>query len=515
MSRDGLGPVLAAVLESSDDAVIVETLEGVITYWNAGAAAMYGYAAGEMVGRNVALLAPPGRQDELAGIIARLVREERVRAVETQLVRKDGGVVDVSLSVTPVRDAGGVLVGAASVARDVTERNRAAAELREREEQMLQAERMETVGQLAGGLAHDFNNMLAAIMGFAGLIVDGSEDEGVRGDAEQILTAARRARRLTGELLTFSRRAPYQPELVDLNTVVRDASRMLAASMGSGVRAEVELAGSLPLVLADRGQLEQVVMNLAMNARDAMPAGGTVTVTTAATELAGGQHGLRADASPGPHVELAVSDTGCGMNEQVARRMFDPFFTTKPPGAGTGLGLPTVFGVVTQAGGILSVDTAEGAGTTVHVYLPVAEGPARSPQTAAQVPGREMPAGGEKVLVVDDEPAVLAVTARILRRAGYLVTEAAAGDEALSLLSGGGFDLLVTDTVMPGMSGTALAQRAGSLYPGLRIIHMSGSGHGISPDRIRRGEIVYLAKPFTSEQLLEKVRATLSAPAPG
>jgi hypothetical protein len=502
---------LAAIVESSADAIIGKTLGGVITSWNLAAAEMYGYTAEEMIGRNVAELIPPDHPGELAPILAALRRGERVEHFETRRVRKDGALIDVSVSISPVRDASGAVVGAATVARDVTEHHRALAERQASEARLHQAERMETVGQLAGGVAHDFNNLLGAIIGFAGLVADASADRpAVRADAEQILGAAQRAARLTRELLTFSRREPSQPELVDLNAVVTDSRDLLAASAGDRTGLRFELAAAVPAVLADRGQVEQVLLNLAVNARDAMPEGGTLTLATGQADLGKGQPSARPEASPGRYAELTVSDTGCGMSAEVARHVFEPFFTTKPLGEGTGMGLATVYGIVTQAGGTISVDSEEGMGTSFHVYFPAAGLPAPA------LPGAPARGNGERVLVVDDEPAVLAATARILRGNGYQAREAGTYGEALAIMASDEFELLLTDSVMPGMSGPELAERALGMKPGVRVLHMSGATQGmLSPERVAGGEMAFIAKPFTARALLEKVHAVLGAPLPG
>ena len=503
---------LAAIVESSADAIIGKTLDGVITSWNAGAADMYGYAASEMIGRDISVLFPPGRADELAPILQRLRRGERVGHFETRRVRKDGTIAEVSVAVSPIRDASGTVTGAATVARDITEHNHAAAERRAHEAQMDQAERMETVGQLAGGIAHDFNNLLGAIMGFAQLAAEEAADRpALRSDIEQILSTAERAARLTRELLIFSRREPDQPERADLNAIITGIRSLLAASVGQHITQRFELAPDLPAVVADRGRFEQLLLNLSVNARDAMPDGGTLTIATRDTELA--QPPARVlgnQIAPGRYAEVTVSDTGTGMSPEVVRRIFEPFFTTKAPDHGTGLGLSTVYGIVAQAGGGISVDSAEGAGTTFHVYLPALSVPATpAPAPAASPAGTQ--GNGETVLVVDDEPAVLQAAVRILRRNGYTTMQASTGEQALSLLSTHDVQLLLTDSIMPGMTGLTLAGRATALRPGLRVLHMSGH----TPPALAEGHEEFIMKPFTAEALLHKVHAMLGHLQPG
>jgi two-component system cell cycle sensor histidine kinase/response regulator CckA len=507
--QDELASRLAAIVESSDDAIIGKTLDGIVTSWNRGAELMYGYTAQEMTGRSVSTLFPPDRAGELAPILDRLRRGELIHHFETTRVRKDGTAIDVSISVSPIRDAAGTVVGAATVARDVTERNRAAADRRSMEFRLRQAERLETVGMLAGGIAHDFNNLLGAVLGYASLVAGATPgDPEIPADAAKIEAVARRAGRLTRQLLIFSRRALTQPEPVDVNAIVGDVEELLLVSIGSGVELRLKLAKSVPAVLADRGQVEQVLLNLAFNARDAMPEGGILTIGTSLAELGDGDDALDCDASPGRYVQLTVSDTGTGMTAEVARQILEPFFTTKPEGLGTGLGLSTVHNIVTKAGGSLRVDPNEGTGSGFRIYLPAMGGP---PIPAAPKDGVPAARGnGEKVLVVDDEPAVREVVSRILRRNGYAAVEASGGQQALALASSQEIQLLLTDSVMPGMSGAGLAKVLVGLKPGLPVLYMSGFSSGVlSPERVSSGELAFIQKPFTAEALLSKVRATL------
>jgi two-component system cell cycle sensor histidine kinase/response regulator CckA len=497
----------AAIVESSADAIIGWTLDGVVTSWNAGAEQMYGYAASEMVGRNVSALLPSDRVSEFGPILDRLRRGERVSFYETSVLRKDGSVIDASFSVSPIRDAGGAVAGVSSVARDMTELNRAEAERRALEKQLQEVERLETLGRLAGGIAHDFNNLLAVIISYAGFVAEDAAEPAVRADAEQIQAAAHRAEALTKQLLIFSQREVTQPETLDLNAAVADIRSLLSTSLGEEVELRISPAASLDPIVADRGQIGQVLLNLAVNARDAMPEGGTLTIGTGPADLDAGYARMHPDISPGHYVELTVSDTGTGMSAEVAARVFEPFFTTKPLGQGTGLGLSTVHGIVTQAGGSVSVEPGEGAGTTFRIYFPAVSADALEARTAGK------PVGGDRettILVVDDEPAVLAVTARILRKLGYATLEAGTHEKALSLARSQDFQLLLTDSVMPGMSGTTLADRIAEFKPGVPVLHMSGYDAGtLSPERIREGELAFLQKPFTAQALLDKVHAVL------
>jgi two-component system, cell cycle sensor histidine kinase and response regulator CckA len=499
---------LAAIVESSGDAILSKTLEGVITSWNAGAAHMYGYAPDEIVGRNVSELIPPDRAGELATILDRLRRGEQVEHFETKRRCKDGSIIDVSVCMSPVRDSSGAVVEASTVARDVTDRNRIKAERQELVRRLHESEHLDTLGRLAAGIAHDFNNLLNAIMNYAGFVAE--ETAGlpeVRHDAEQIQVAAQRAARLTRQLLIFARQEEIQPERLDLSAIITGLRDLVCTSIGAGIELRVALAADPGTVMADRGQMEQVVLNLAVNARDAMPEGGTLTIATGVTELGGEYDGLYPGARPGRYAELTVSDTGTGIPADVAARMFEPFYTTKPAGKGTGLGLSTVYGIVTRAGGTMGVDSAEGAGTTFRVYLPCTGAPApAAPQHAAPGAGRQ----GGTILIVDDEPVMLEVASRILRKDGYATLEAGTCEEALALASSADFQLLLTDSVMPDMSGPTLAEHIAELRPGLAVLHMSGNSAGVlSQDRIRDGELAFVQKPFNAHDLLEKVSAAL------
>jgi PAS domain S-box-containing protein len=505
---------LAAIVESSSDAIIGKTLDGVITNWNAGAEQMYGYAPDEIVGRHVSILIPPDRADELVPILERVRRGERIEHLDTKRRRKDEAILDVSIAVSPIRDASGAVVGASTVARDMTEQNRAEADRRALEHRLQQSERLESLGQLAGGIAHDFNNLLAAIINYAAFVVEETADRPeVRADAEQIHAAAKRAARLTKQLLIFSRRDAVQAESLDINAIVTDIHNLLSRSIGAHIELRIDPAGDLPAIEADRGQVEQVLLNLAVNARDAMPQGGALTIKTSLAELDEGYARLHPGVSPGRYVELAISDTGTGMSAEVAARIFEPFFTTKPRDQGTGLGLATVYGIITQAGGSMSVDSEEGAGTTFRLYFPAA-GAAAPATPAAAVPGTR--GNGETILVVDDEPGVLEVTARILRHNGYAALEAATYEEALSLAGTHDFQLLLTDSVMPRMSGATLAERVGALRAGTAILYMSGYSEGMpGPQRAVGKEAARIQKPFDEQALLEAVHAALNTPPPG
>ena len=512
---------LAAIVESSADAIVGSTLDGVATTWNAGAQRLYGYTAEEIVGRNMAeqLIVPADGVPEVTRHLERVRVGGHVERYEARRRRKDGTIVDVSLTYSPIRDATGTVVGVATAARDISERARIEADSRALDHRLAQMERVESLGQLAGGIAHDFNNLLAVIMNYAEFVADETAGTpAVQADIEQVQQAAQRAARITRQLLIVGRRDTAQPEALELNAVVSDTRNLLSRTLGTGFEIQMALGAGILTIEADRGRVEQVLLNLAVNARDAMPEGGTLTLETSLTDLdQASATALQPPAAAGSYVELAVSDTGTGMSDQVAAHIFEPFFTTKPAGEGTGLGLATVYAVVTGAGGSMSVRSEEGSGTRFRLFFPAAG--ARTPGLPA-AKTRAAQGRGQTILVVDDDPPVLSLTSRILRQNGYATMEAGTFDEAMSLASSQDVQLLLTDSVVLHRSGSVLAERVADVKPGLPILYMSGhSAQVLSPDRVLDERAEYIQKPFTPQALLAKVRAALdaapSAPPPG
>ena len=380
-SAQELAARLAAIVESSDDAILSKTLDGIITSWNSGAARMYGYPPEEIIGQHVAVLIPPDRRAELGPIFDRLRRGEPVEPFETKRRRKDGTIIDVSVRISPIRDQPGTVTGASAVARDITGRNQAEAQRRALEQELRRSDRLETLGQLAGGIAHDFNNLLAAITNYAGFIAEATAARPrVQADAVQIQAVASRGARLAHQLLIFGRQEPAEPALVDLNTLLTDTQELLRTSLGAPIEVRVRPADQPALVLADRSRFQQMLLNLAVNSRDAMPDGGSFRITVRHTELGDSYAAAHPGITPGRHVQLSVRDTGHGMSPEVAAHIFEPFFTTKEGGEGTGLGLSAVYGIVTQAGGCITVDSTEGDGSTFQICLPAAtQRPQRHP----------------------------------------------------------------------------------------------------------------------------------------
>jgi signal transduction histidine kinase len=400
-------------------------------------------------------------------------------------------------------------------ARLYQEAREAYEELSRTQEQLLQAQKMEAVGQLAGGVAHDFNNLLTVIVGRSELVLDAlPAGDPLRTHVELSLETAERASTLVQQLLAFSRRQVLQPRVLDLNRVVVDMTKILQRLIGEDIVTTVELGRTLWRVKADPGQLEQVILNLAVNARDAMPRGGRLVIKTENVRLDEAYVRQHAKVRAGPYVRLTVSDTGVGMDAAVKGRMFEPFFTTKGPGKGTGLGLATVYGIVQQSGGHIAVESEPGRGTTFWVYLPRLEETVDTLGEKARAPG-EGQRGSENVLLVEDDEEVRAIARIILETVGYRVLAVASPAEALATLArhGGAIDLLLTDVVMPEMSGPELAQRVRALRPDLRVLYMSGyTADAMLRHGIRETDVALLPKPFSRRALLTKVREVLDAP---
>lgn len=635
----------AAIVRSARDAIIGESLQGRVTSWNAAAEQLYGYTEAEMLGRRMADLYPAETAGEEADILRRISEGASVEIYEAQRTHRNGSRMMVELSVSPVTDAAGRIIGAARVSRDVTARHRdeakfrwlldatalaiigvdgqgviqlinseaqrifgySAEELRgqpveillpeqirarhvehraiytrdpgmrrmgeglqlaarrkngtefpaeislasietdqgllvaatvhdisarleqESEHQRLENElqrsqRLDSLGQLAGGVAHDFNNVLAIISTHASILeedldefspVDGARGvlDGAREAVAQVLAASERGARLTRQLLAFGRREIVRPQVFDLNDVVRDVQRMLTGTLGANIVLGANLTSRPAAVSADPGRIEQVLVNLAVNARDAMPLGGSLTVHTDHTVLGAMEaalHGL----DRGPFVRLQVVDTGTGMPPEVAERAFEPFFSTKAEGQGTGLGLASVYGIVAQAGGTIGLDSTPGVGTTMTILLPAADAEAPRPEepTGPDVPARP---GYGTILLVDDERELRASIETILTRAGYTVISAASGAEAVDVAAtySGRLDLLLTDITMPGLSGREVADQVRALYPAVPVLYMSGFAQRLLTSKgTIDPEVTLIEKPFNRRDLLAAIDEVLRLP---
>ncbi len=500
---------LQSITDHSPDAIVTTDGRGRVTYFSRGAAAMFGCRAEEMIGQPVGSLYPGG-VEEARIVRRRLVEEGPLRNYETGFLARDGRRVEVSASIAMLRDAVGAEVGTLGVLKDIGER-------RHLEEQLRQSQKMDAIGQLAGGIAHDFNNLLTVIAGRAQLIISRLRpEEPIHRDATLVRATADRAAALTHQLLAFSRKQVLQPQVLDLNAVVAGMEPMLGRLIGENIDLAVIPAVGLGRVKADPGQIEQVIVNLAVNARDAMPEGGRLTVETADVELDAAYASRQLSVPPGPYVVLAVTDNGLGMDEPTRSRVFEPFFTTKGPGKGTGLGLATVYGIVKQSGGDIQLSSECGRGTSFKIYLPRVAEPTSPPPEARATAG-PAPRGDETVLLVEDEAEVRDLAREILEASGYRVLQACDPHEAVLMAErhAGAIHLLLTDVIMPRQSGRALAERLRPLRPELQVLYMSGyTNEAIIRHGVLEPDTVFIQKPFTPAALGQKVRETLDGPRP-
>jgi PAS domain S-box-containing protein len=621
---------LAAIVESSFDAIIGKNLDGTIVSWNAGAEAVYGYCAAEVLGKSIAILSPAEARREVDQLLDRLGRGEKIDHYETTRIRKDGQKIIVAVTLSPVRSASGKIVGASAISRDITERRRVEQELRRSEarfaslvqdapygiyrvnldgqflqvnpalvrmlgyqseaellerniqtdvyaeaefrkelideywdhqdfrdleahwkrkngdpiivrlsgrpvelpggerayfevfaediterrlleRQLLQSQKMDAIGRLAGGIAHDFNNLLGVILGQTELLQgELGSNPSVHRRAEAIDQSARRAAELTKQLLAFSRQQLIEPRVVDTNAIVRDVEKLLKRLIGEDVELTIHLQPNAGNIKVDPSQLEQILMNLAVNARDAMPNGGKLILETAFVELDETYARQHLGAKAGDFVLIAVSDTGTGMDSQTMARIFEPFFTTKPEGRGTGLGLSTVYGIVKQNNGYVMAYSELGHGTTFRIYFPSVRA-TPEPRVQKSNPG-EFAKGWETILLVEDEPSLRELAREILEANGYKVIEAERGEHAIWLVehSHTPINLLLTDVVMPGIGGKQLATRLLELRPALHVLYMSGYTDDVINNRgVLREDTLLLPKPFTRATLLRRVREAL------
>jgi len=497
---------LAALVENSNDAIIGKTLDGIITHWNSGAQRIYGYSAAEIIGKSVSILFPSGGSSEIIEMMEKIKGGERVVTSDTIRVRHDGKEIHVALTLSPIKDSGGQVFGVSTVARDVTENKRLEAMFR-------QSQKMEAVGQLAGGVAHDFNNLLGVILGYSELLLDRmSPSDPERKSIEEIQKASERGALLTRQLLAFSRKQVLEPKVLDLNAVVKGMEKMLHRIIGEHMESLVVLNPALGRVRADSGQLEQVILNLVVNARDAMLQGGKLTIETANVQLDAEYAAQHPSTVPGPHVMVSVSDTGCGMDEKTKAHIFEPFFSTKDSGKGTGLGLSTVYGIVKQSEGSIWVYSEVGIGTTFKVYLPRVD---MALDIAPASDKFEKPKGGSQtILIVEDDGALLHVAHRSLEERGYAILTAQSPADAINICEShlGPIDLMVTDVVMPGMNGTQLATRLSALRPEMKVLYVSGyTDDTIVRHGVLEPGVAFLQKPFSARTLARKVGEVLSS----
>jgi two-component system, cell cycle sensor histidine kinase and response regulator CckA len=613
--------LISRMIESAVDAIITKDTNGIITTWNPAAERLFGYSPNEVVGKSILLLIPPDRTGEEQLIQARIRRGERVETFETLRLRKGGTPVHVSVTISPIRNDRGEIVGASKIARDITEQKRAEdtlkrqaslldqaydavlvwekdgkitfwnkgaeniygfskqqavgrnshellstsartigpalASLAERgrwegelehvrndgtaltvesrmveisegehryvleinrdvserkhlAEQLRQSQKMEAIGQLAGGVAHDFNNLLGVILGTSEILAESTDLQKTKKGLMEIRKAGQRAANLTRQLLAFGRKQVLEPKILDLNDAVTEMTDMLRRLVGEDIEIDTAFASPLNNVRVDPGQVEQILLNLAVNARDAMPQGGSITIETQNAVLDESYARSHAGVAPGRYVMLAVSDSGSGMDAETQKRVFEPFFTTKK--SGTGLGLATVYGAVKQSGGHIWLYSELGKGTTFKIYFPEAVASAEKRGVEEREPSSTN-SGTETILLVEDSDSLLAVTREFLLFAGYKVIDACNGKEALRLARGhiGPIHLLLTDVIMPEMSGRTLADEISRIHPETRILYMSGyTANAIVHHGVLDEGINLLSKPFSRAALTKKVSEVLN-----
>jgi two-component system cell cycle sensor histidine kinase/response regulator CckA len=503
-----------SLVQHSSDVIIIIGADGRVTYVSPSTERVFGYEPGQLLGLQLReFFFPDDRQRAIDTIRAIAQEPGQTGSIELRARHRDQSWLHVEAVMTNLLSESNV-AGIVINARDVTERKKAEEALHQSEEKLRQSQKMEAVGQLAGGVAHDFNNLLAVIVGYSDMVLRGLPAEGSERTIRhvtEIKKAGDRAASLTRQLLAFSRKQVLQPKVIDLNAVVRDMDKMLRRLIGEHIEMRTVLNAELGSVKADPGQIEQVLLNLAVNARDAMPEGGSLTIETSNVELNGEYAETHRPITPGPYVLIAVSDAGCGMSAELQSRIFEPFFTTKDKGKGTGLGLATVHGIVQQSGGSIWVYSEPGHGTTFKIYLP------RLDQSASVVEqslekSKDL-SGTETVLLVEDEEAVRRLAQEVLQSNGYRVLDAGNGIEAVKLAGQhkGIIDLMVTDVVMPQLGGRELAERLSVTRPEMRVLYMSGyTDDAIVHHGVLNGRAAFLEKPFAADALALKVREVLS-----
>jgi two-component system, cell cycle sensor histidine kinase and response regulator CckA len=496
---------LASIIDSSEDAILSKDLKGIITSWNKGAEHIYGYKPEEVVGKHISLLTPSDRPDEIPEILQKIARGESTEHYESVRVTKDGRHLSVSISVSPLRNAAGEIVGASAIARDITTQKRTEGQLR-------QSQKMEAIGRLAGGVAHDFNNILGIINACSEFLrdrIDPASEPSVY--VENIKKAIERGRSLTKQMMAFSRTSAVQPRILDLNERLREISKLLRPLLGEDIEILIVPRSATAVVEMDPGQLDQIVVNLAVNARDAMPRGGKFILETGTVRFDEGFAEQQQEMEAGKYVLLAVSDTGSGMDEATVSRIFEPFFTTKEAGKGTGLGLATVYGIVKQSGGHILVYSEPGQGTTFKIYLPSAEhkiGIASRPEAETASLKRK----GATILLVEDDGIMRGLTRKLLEENGYTVVEADDGKSALEWVESHPepIDLLLTDVVMRRMSGPELVERLAASRPNLKVVYMSGyTGELMANREVLKAGVTLLEKPFSRTALLNTIHTTM------
>jgi PAS domain S-box-containing protein len=498
------------LLEDIQWAAVITNLRGYTMFCNQYFLTATGWERDEFIGHRVTDFLVPEDRARVSGILQNFSKDTPSHwTTEPGVLTKNGKVRWLQATNLVLRDAQGNPVAVATVGADITEH-------RALQEQYLHAQKMEGLGRLAGGVAHDFNNLLTVINGYSDIVFQKlQEGDPLRSNLDQVRKAGARAVDLTQQLLAFSRRQMIQPKPMDLNLVVADSETMWKRLLGENIHLVTSLNPALGPVMADAGQIHQVLMNLVVNARDAMPDGGKLTIETSNADIDPVYAAANSEAVAGPYILLAVSDTGAGMDEETRKRIFEPFFTTKPPGAGSGLGLATVYGIVKQNHGWISVSSEPGKGTAFKIYLPRLE--SKPSRAEAPVPMRAGKPCSETILLVEDQDDVRRLAKTVLEECGYRVLASSSGPKALALVEShpGPIHLLLTDVVLPGMNGRELAERLTAARPGIRVLFTSGYTHEAAALRtvLDRG-LAFLPKPYAPHAMAAKVREVIDGPAP-
>ena len=505
-----------AVIDAGIDAMIALNMDGVITLFNLASEKMFNVQRSEAIGRNFLDILDPEYKEDVDLFITSQVNSKVPGAVignslRFYITKNDASPLPVELTLSLGRHGEGKFI--LVILRDISELKRSEAILKDTEEQLRISQKMEAVGRLAGGVAHDFNNLLGGIIGYSDIILfDLKSEDPLRADVEEIQRAAKRAAELTRQLLAFSRSQVLKPKNFNINEVVKGAKKMLTRLIGEDIELTTELSEDLGMVRADPGQVEQVIMNLVVNARDAMPTGGKLIIGTQQLDI-NPALGLGGSDTPmrGPHVMMFVSDTGCGMNAEIRTKIFEPFFTTKSDGKGTGLGLSTVYGIVSQSKGTITLDSVVDEGSTFKIYLPVVDDIIADSQK--EEVEKTLAQANETILVVEDEEMLLTLISRILRMNGYSVMSARHGGEALLLCeqNAGKIDLILTDVVMPQMNGMELCERLVGIQPDMKVLFMTGyTDDTMIQHGVFESDLDLIQKPFTADAIVSKVQQVIS-----
>ena len=497
---------MSSIIEGLDECIIGDSLNGVIQSWNPAAERLFGYSAKEIIGTHVSILCPAHLVEDQSNLRALVRSGRKVQRRETVRVGKDGKPFDVTLSLSQIKNAEGELTGYSAVIWGIAKSKQLEAQLR-------QSQKMEGIGRLAGGIAHDFNNLLTGIMGYSEFLLgEIPPTDPKRNDVKEIIRAGQRAAALTRQLLAFSRQQVLVLRVLDINAVVGELNKMLRRIIGEHIDLTFLPGGDIGLVKSDPGQIEQIVMNLCVNAKDAMPKCGKLLIETSNVELGEEYVGTHPHIKTGLYVMMAISDTGCGMNAEVLSHLFEPFFTTKERGKGTGLGLSTVYGIVQQSGGSIDVSSSPGNGTTFKIYLPRANGAILPAKERAPAPGSYR--GNEVILLVEDDEMVRKFASRVLNESGYSILPAKTPNEAIRICERhkDAIHLMLTDVVMPEMLGYELVQRLASIKPEMKVIFMSGYTEQSIIQRALLQGASFIQKPMAPEAIVRQIRKVLDAP---